>query len=278
MKTRAFLPLVTYPEPNADAVAAHAAALARWVGADLHALALNADIPSVSSPLSRLILNVPGMIQEAEQISRKHGERLLETLAKLEDAGGVEITTNALTVRLALLSDAAALHARYFDLALIGWEGANPTSRATAEAVIFGSGRPTVLLPELSEITTMDHVAIAWDGSRVAARAVGDALPFLQRASRISVLTIHGEKPLKENDAGERLAGGLQKRGLPAEAIPSELEDTPIAQALQQRALELSCNLLVMGAYGHSRLREFILGGATDGVLGNALLPVLLSH
>jgi len=83
----------------------------------------------------------------------------------------------------------------------------------TAENVLFGSGRPAVLLPELSSVETPDRLAIAWDGSRAAARGVADARPFLERASAITVLTIVGEKPLKEGDAGERLADALRRRG-----------------------------------------------------------------
>ena len=99
------------------------------------------------------------------------------------------------------------------------WEAGNPTSRASSEAVIFRAGRPAILLPGVTAVGTMDHVAIAWDGSRVAARAMADATPFLERASKISVLTVVDEKPLKKGDGAERLAAGLKKRGLVAEEI-----------------------------------------------------------
>jgi nucleotide-binding universal stress UspA family protein len=148
----------------------------------------------------------------------------------------------------------------------------------TAEAVVFGSGRPTILVPELAQPRPFDHVAIAWDGSRVAARAVADAAPLLQRATKISVLTVVGEKPLPEKDPGARLAGSLQKRGLSAEAVEIGAEDCPISTTLQQRAIELGAALLVMGGYGHSRVRDFVLGGATEGVLSDLEIPVLLSH
>lgn len=177
-----------------------------------------------------------------------------------------------------MLGDTAAKHARYFDLSLIGWEAGNSTSRMTAEAVIFGSGRPVILLPELSHVSSIDHVAIAWDGSRVAARAVADARILLERAARISIITILDEKPLTEKDAGERLAEGLRRHDLDAEVVLIEAEDCPIAETLQRSAIGRGCKLLVMGGYGHSRMREFVLGGATRGVLSDLLLPVLLSH
>ncbi len=168
--------------------------------------------------------------------------------------------------------------ARYFDLSFVGWEANNATSRMTAEAVVFGSGRPTILLPELSEVVTLDHVAIAWDGSRVAARAVADAGFLLRRVSRISVITVLDEKPLAENDAGERLAGMLRERGLNAQSVSINAQDCPIAETLQKAAIEKGAGLLVMGGYGHSRIRDFVLGGATEGVLSDLSMPILLSH
>ena len=278
MKLQAFLPLVTYADPNSDNIAANAVAVAAQLGADLHALAINADIPPLSNSLTRFLLDVPEMIRAAEALSQERGEHLLAEVTKLAAPADVAVTANAVAAALTLLADTAATHARYFDLSLVGWEAGNSTSRMTAEAVIFGSGRPALLLPELWQVASMDHVAIAWDGSRVAARAVADAGPVLQRASRISVLTVLDEKPLNEKEPGERLADGLRKRGLPADVLPIRAEDCPIAETLQQRTIERGGNLLVMGGYGHSRVRDFVLGGATEGVLSDLLLPVMLSH
>lgn len=277
MKLHAFVPLVTHTDPNSDAVAANAVAVAKLLDADIHALAFDADIPQISNALSRFLLDVPEMIREAEALSRRRGEHLLALIGEKAEAAGVAATANAVTAAPALLGETAATHARYFDLGLLGWEAGNPTSRATAESVIFGSGRPTVLLPELSRVGEIGHIAIAWDGSRVAARAVADALPFLARAERVSVLCVVDEKPVREQTA-ERLAGGLVRRGLDAVAAPIKGGGSPIGQTLQQSALERGAELLVMGGYGHSRLRDFVLGGATQGVLDDVLLPVLLSH
>jgi len=278
VKLHAFVPLVTYPDPSSDAVAANAVAAAKWIGAGLHALALNADIPEVSNAFSRLLINVPNMIREAEELSRKRGAHLVEEIERRAGAAGVELTTETVATRLPLLADEAATRARYFDVSLIGWESGNPTSRMTAETVLFGSGRPVLLLPELSSAAPLDRAAIAWDGSRVAARAVADALPFLERAAAITVLTVLDEKPLKDEDAGDRLVVALRRRGLEAEAAKVKAEDCAISETLQQGAIERGCNLLVMGAYGHSRVRDFVLGGATAGVLDDLLLPALLSH
>ena len=277
MKMQAFLPLVTYPDANSDAVAANAIAVTTFLDADLHATAFNADIPDVSNALSRLLLDLPELIREAEKQSSKRGDSLLAMVREQAAGKDVTLATDTSSAPIALLGDAAATEARYFDITLLGWEAGNPTSQATAEAVIFGSGRPAILLPELTAVGPIGSIAIAWDGSRVAARAVADARPLLERAWKIYVLTVVDEKPL-EKDSGERLAAGLRGRGLAAEAISIHAEDCPVGVSLQDHAIEHGANLLVMGGYGHSRVRDFVLGGATEDVLVDLRLPVLFSH
>jgi nucleotide-binding universal stress UspA family protein len=277
MKTQAFLPLVTYPETNSDAIAAKAAAFAEQLSADLNALALNVDIPPVSSILSPLLLDVPEMIRNAETVSRDRGEHLLARVRDEAQKRNVPVTTKSISGGLSLLGDLAGEHARYFDISLVGWEAGNATARMTAEGVIFGSGRPAILLPELWDKFSTTDIAIAWDGSRVAARAAGDALPFLERAEMIHILTVVGEKPLDEQ-SGERFAAGLRKRGLATDLRAIKVEDCEIAVTLQEHAIEAGAGMLVMGGYGHSRIRDFVLGGATEGILNDLRLPALLSH
>ena len=278
MKLQAFVPFATYPEANSDALAAHAVAVAAGIGAAIRAVAVNADVPDLSNALSKMLLDTPELIRQAETASRRRGQHLLALAKEKANPAGIEVSTAVLNAPIAAMGEAAAVHARYCDLSLVGWEAGNVTSRTIAEAVVFGSGRPAILLPELWEPSSFDHVAIAWDGSRVAARAVADARLFLERAAQISVLTVVDEKPLKEKAAGERLAAALRERGLNAEAVEIMAQDCPIAETLQQTAIEKGGQLLVMGGYGHSRLRDFVLGGATQGVLADLLMPVLLSH
>jgi nucleotide-binding universal stress UspA family protein len=278
VKSQAFLPLATYPDSNSDAIASNAVAIAAHLGAELHAEVINAHIPDVSNVMSRLLLKLPELIREAEAASRRRGERLLEKIREEAARRPVSLTTGVSSATLALIGEAAAIEARYFDISLLGWEADNPTSRATAEAVIFGSGRPAILLPETPAFEPIDHVAIAWDGSRVAARAVADAKPFLEQASRITVLAIVGEKPIMEGNGAERLAAGLGRSGLTAEAVSIDADDRPVGIGLQSHAIERGANLLVMGGYGHSVVRDFVLGGATEDVLDDLRLPVLFSH
>lgn len=278
MKPHAFFPLVTYPDANEDAVVGRAVNAAKLLGADLHAVALTPTFPAVSNALSRLLLDVPEMIRGAEAAGRKRAAHLLDLVAEKAAAAGVTATRGEASAESSLIGEEAARHARYFDFSLIGWEAANETTNMVAEAVVFGSGRPVLLLPEQAELAAFDNVGIAWDGSRVAARAAADARTLFQKAGKVTVLTVLDEKPLKERDAGQRFAKELAMRGVSAKAEMIRAEDCPIAETLQRKARELGCDVLAMGGYGHSRMRDFVLGGATEGVLNDLRLPVLLSH
>ncbi|TIL32368.1 universal stress protein [Mesorhizobium sp.] len=278
MKTIALLPVITYPEPNPEMVVPRAVAMAAALGAQLHALAINVEIRNISNALSRRLVDVPKMTREAEALCRDRGEAFLAKVVLEAKRAGVDTTTGAVASNAPLLNDTAAIQARYYDLVLCAWEANNPTSRTTAQAIIFGSGRPTILLPEVEPVKKLHSVAIAWDGSRVAARAVADAHQVLRRASKITVLTVTGEKSLQETDAAQSLAQGLNLRGLSAEAMPFVSEDCPVEVSLQERAIEIGADLMIMGAFGHTRLRDFVLGGATKGILSDVRLPIMLSH
>lgn len=278
MNLQALLPLVTYPDPVSPHVAASAASAAAQLGMELHALAVNVDIPPMSNALSRFLLNTPEMVRQANARSRGHGEDILRAVAEQAEFAGVKLVTDRARAVPVLMGDLAAQRARYFDLVLIGWEAASEASHTLAEDVIFGSGRPVILLPDLAKPAAFEHVAIAWDGSRVAARAVADAAPLLERAAKVSVLTVIDEKVLPEDDPGARLASGLRQRGLAAESHAVLSGGGSIAVTLQENAIERGADIMVMGGYGHTRVRDFILGGATDGILSDLRLPILISH
>jgi nucleotide-binding universal stress UspA family protein len=278
VKTIALLPVITYPEPNPEMVVPRAVAMAAALGAQLHALAINVEIRNISNALSRRLVDVPKMTREAEALCRDRGEAFLAKVVLEAKRAGVDSTTDAVASNAPLLNDTAAIEARYHDFVLCAWEANNSTTRRTAQAIVFGSGRPTILLPEVEPARKLDKVAIAWDGSRVAARAVADAHHVLRRASKITVLTVTGEKSLQETDAAQRLTQGLNLRGLSAEAMPFVSEDCPVEVSLQERAIEIGADLMIMGAFGHTRLRDFVLGGATKGILSDVRLPIMLSH
>jgi nucleotide-binding universal stress UspA family protein len=118
---------------------------------------------------------------------------------------------------------------------------------------------------------------VCWDGGRTAARAVGDAMPLLRRAGMVEVVTIESWERRNEM-AGAKIAEHLARHGLKVELKPIVAPDTEVADTILSHAADVSADMIVMGGYGHSRLREFILGGATNGILRSMTVPTLMAH
>ncbi len=174
-----------------------------------------------------------------------------------------------------------ARNARTRDLSIVAISTRIASQRPVAEEVIFGAGRPVVVFnPERSPLplAVPDRVAVLWDGSRCAARTAADALPLLARAREVRVVTIVGEKP----SAGPGLAADLirhfKAHDVTAQVDEIEAAHRSIGQSIDAYIEEQAPQLLVMGAYGTSKLREFVLGGATEHVLNDLRVPALFSH
>jgi nucleotide-binding universal stress UspA family protein len=178
-----------------------------------------------------------------------------------------------------------AVHARYADLTILGQldpdSGEPDTIRPRPEHVTLASGRPILVIPYAGSFPNVGRRAvIGWNASREAARAVNDALPLLAAAEIVTVLTIdaregpraHGELP------GADISLHLARHGVKAEIERTVSADLPVGEVLLSRAADLGADLMVMGAYGHSRARELLLGGATRSLLRSMTLPVLMSH
>jgi nucleotide-binding universal stress UspA family protein len=149
-----------------------------------------------------------------------------------------------------------------------------------AEAVIFGTGKPTLVLPEgpRAKQFELNTAVVAWDFSRAAARAIADAIPVLENAKEVRIVTVANEKVLDTKHSGEELAKNLSRHGIDVILENVDAAGRSIGEVLETHAASCSADLLVMGAYGHSRLREFILGGATKSLLSKPPIPILFSH
>lgn len=175
------------------------------------------------------------------------------------------------------------LHARCHDLAIIGQ--ADPQDPAAingwfAGQVLLGAGRPVLIIPYIGcQLPVGQRVLIAWNGSREVVRAVHDALPLLAAAKQVTVLTIH-PAAMGELDtlSGNELCQHLGRHGITAVPASQPCTDIEIGDALLSRAADESADLIVMGAYGHSRLREIVLGGSTRHLLQHMTVPMLMSH
>ncbi len=151
--------------------------------------------------------------------------------------------------------------------------------KAAIEEWVFSAGRPCVLFPDdAASDSPLDNIVVNWDYSRSAARAVNDAIPLLRRAKHVRIVTIRGEKDLPTDDAGAPLVAFLAEHGISSVAEEVQAGGKTIGQAILSRAADAKANLIVMGAFGHSRLREFILGGATKELLETSKIPLFMSH
>lgn len=278
MTLQILVPLHTYPDGNSPNIARHVRQVATHLGGHVHALVLNADFPKVGNPLANLVLDADSLVKGAKAKCKQNGKALLdEVQAQLEPAG-IDLRATSIEYFPTELTDKVSDIARYHDLTILGVGSHDAALRVTAEEVVFAAGRPVLLLPEDLEVKSYDRVAIAWDGSRVAARAVADAWPFLSKATKVSILCVTDEKALPHADIGARLAAYLDRRGIKADVETIAASGRPIGATLQSAALSLGAGVLVMGGFGHSRMRDFVLGGATSGILHDLAMPVLISH
>jgi nucleotide-binding universal stress UspA family protein len=175
-----------------------------------------------------------------------------------------------------IVADRARLH----DIVVSGVEHTGILNeRSIAEHLIFEAGRPVVVVPGDYEAPfRCESIVVAWDWGRTAARALGDAMPLLRRAEEVRILSFRDEKQFDTSLGEEDLLKALEKRGVSARFENAERGGKPIGEAMSTAALDLGADLLVMGGYGHSRLRQFVLGGATRATLDGPGLPTLLSH
>jgi len=145
--------------------------------------------------------------------------------------------------------------------------------------VLFESGRPVIFVPYIQKggLKT-DRIMVCWDGGRAASRAVADAMPFLKKAKQVEIVII-SDKPAKDNEVpGADLGQHLARHGLKVDIKRITSPDNDVPSTILSHAADSSADMIVMGGYGHSRLREFVLGGATRGLLESMTVPVLMSH
>lgn len=181
--------------------------------------------------------------------------------------------------------DTVAVHARYADLVVVSQSDPDDSDsvgdRHLADHLVLDAGTPVLVVPYVGRYPTVgERVLVAWNASREARRAVSDALPILKRSQRVKVLAINPkEGPSAHGElAGADIALHLARHGITAVSESIRAPDLEVGAMLLSRAADDAADLMVMGAYGRSRLRELVLGGATRHILYHMTVPVLLSH
>jgi nucleotide-binding universal stress UspA family protein len=272
---------LSYPDATPDKAVRSGVALAKRLGGDLWLASVRVDIPALRSRLADALVRIDQMIQQEEGRSLESA-RHIEACARLAaEEAGVKLESQILTARLYEEGAVLCGPARTRDACLLPSGPAVLADRALAEAVLFGSGRPVLVYPEDAEVTPgegFEAVAIAWDGGARAARAVADALPALARAKTVRILVVTDEKPQAHEGVAEDLVRHLATHGIEAAVDHWPAAGRRIGPAIADYVAAQGVDLLVMGGFGHARLKEFVLGGATAGVLEAPPCPVLMAH
>jgi nucleotide-binding universal stress UspA family protein len=194
---------------------------------------------------------------------------------------GLSAETRVLSTSIAGAADQIGRIGRRFDLVVVGQPDRNTAGpeEIVDEGVLFESGRPVLFVPYIQKTgLKLDRVIVCWDGGRAAARAIGDAMPFLHKADQVEVVTIATGRPKSDEVPGADLGQHLARHGLKVEVKRITSPDIDVPSTILSYAADSSADMIVMGGYGHSRLREFVLGGATRGLLESMTVPVLMSH
>ena len=229
-----------------------------------------------SSAIRQIVASAQEMSEKAETDVRRAFQELLGQMND-ENAKGYAVTA-ILDVVEARPSDAVVERGGVFDLLIVahpaGAESGTP--REIAEAAMFHTGRPVMMVPHAEPKTIGDRILIGWNRSAQAGRAVANAMPFLRRAKDVFIYYV--ETGAKQGPSPGHLRHYLKLHGIEAELVEQLPDGRPIGEMLLAEAQATGADLIVMGAYSKSRLRERVLGGVTQHIFSSADLPVLVAR
>jgi nucleotide-binding universal stress UspA family protein len=262
-----------------DVAADFALSVASTFDAHLAAIAFQyrLDVPGTIVAASTLQSIIDSQRAESVKASR-------DAVARFERAAkAAGVATECLTPEVSLdeAADTFAQLARTYDLAIV--RQPNPDEYGPegllAEGALFGTGRPLLVVPYIqNKGLKLNRISVCWDGSRTAARAIADALPFLKKSEAIEIVMVHRNEGSNAEIAGADIAQHLARHGLNVELERLTVPDMDAASAILSHSADWGSDLLVMGGYGHSRLREFVLGGVTREIIQSMTVPTLMSH
>lgn len=219
-------------------------------------------------------------LEQARAEAREHTDAAIARFEELARREGISAASHRFDTTTAGAPNRFADIARRFDLAVL--QQIEPDRDAMdeiiAESALFDSGRPILLVPYIHKGgLTLNRVSVCWDGSRAATRATADAMPFLKRAKAVDLIVIENDRPKSEDFPGIDIARHLARHGLNVDLKRLPMT-TDVSTTILNFTADASTDLVVMGGYGHSRLREFVLGGATRGIMQAMTVPTLMSH
>ncbi|MHB2208761.1 universal stress protein [Methylobacterium sp. CM6257] len=261
-------------EASSDALA-YGLSLAAQAGARLTVQAASVKLVLPHAWISRLVHE---LVADENRRLRALAERMAEQARGNAAAVGVVCTTETPHLAYSDLLNAFRWQARLHDLAVIDAEpDAMTGDRGLIEVLLFDSGRPQIVVPRGGAFAAR-RILVAWDGSAQATRALHDALPFLKQADAVEIVSVVGEKDLSESLPGAEIAPSLAHHDVPVTVVDLVAEDGDVAETLRKHATLSCADMIVMGAFVHSRLRELVWGGVTQALLRSCPVPLFLSR
>jgi nucleotide-binding universal stress UspA family protein len=225
---------------------------------------------------------IPAEIIETQRDDNETAaEAAIKSFTTATEQAGISAEPVMTSASLAGASDQFARMARRFDLAIVGQADPEISSmeQIIGETTLFESGRPMIMVPYIQKAPfKTDNVMICWDGSRTAARAIADAIPIIGKSGRVEIVIVANERGKQDEIEGVDMGQHLARHGLKVDVHRISGGNIDVGDALLSHAADSGADLMVMGGYGHSRLREFVLGGVTRSIFGSMTLPVLISH
>jgi nucleotide-binding universal stress UspA family protein len=266
------------PNQPQDPAADYAISLAAAFGSHLTGLAFALE-PAI--PASAMGGMAGDVIDAAIAESEQHAKDAVARFDAAAKKQGLLSETRRITALLADAANRFGQIARHFDVSVVMQP--DPDSKTDSdlfvESALFGSGRPVVVVPYIQkESVKLDHIVCCWDGSKTAARAIGDALPLLARAKTVELLIVTSPGDDVHEEAGADMAAHLARHKLNVTLQRISSGNIDVGNAILSYAADRNADFLVMGGYGHSRWREFLLGGVTRQILSSMTVPALMSH
>ena len=268
----------SYPVRTPDNVLSATLVIAKMLGTRVTAAICKVDVRNASARLGIVFPDASTVMASAERDSENSARKIERYLEKANVGQYQPVEILKFDSSTDILPPGLIGHARLSDIIIVAISpGEAPHD--FAQDLIFASGRPVLLLPaDVSAEISFGVVVVAWDGGRVAARAIWDALPFLRYAHTVRLVEITGDKPLEGSSSTTALRDQLLSHDIKAVIDSVSAEGTSAGAVLARYCSHHHADLLVMGAYGHSRMRDFFMGGVTKYFVVNPPLPVLLSH
>jgi nucleotide-binding universal stress UspA family protein len=224
---------------------------------------------------------LPAQLMDQRHDNEAAAKAVIDRFAAAATRANISVETRLLSASFNGAGDQFGRIARRFDLAIVSQ--VDPEGSAVEATIpvstLFESGRPVIIVPYIQRaLLKLDRVMVCWDGSRPAARAIADAMPLLERAGNVEIAIISNERGKHEEIEGVDMGRHLARHGLKVEVNRIIRGGTDVADALLSHSADFGADFMVMGGYGHSRLREFVLGGVTRKILRSMAVPTLMSH